>query len=103
MMRAKVAADVTGDQQRMDEVFPNIFIGNKFAAEDAHYLALNNISHVLNMAATVGLLQLLSSSESFVFQDGWDFVSPPRSLLSQYNIDLLNIKVMLRCPPADYN
>ena len=53
MMRAKVAADVTGDQQRMDEVFPNIFIGNKFAAEDAHYLALNKITHVLNMAHTV--------------------------------------------------
>ena len=57
MMRAKVAADITGDQQRMDEVFPNIFIGNKFAAEDANYLALNNISHVLNMAATVWMIE----------------------------------------------
>ena len=53
MMRAKVAADLSGEQQRMDEVFPNIFIGNKFAAEDAHYLALNKITHVLNMAHTV--------------------------------------------------
>ena len=57
-MRAKQAADLSGEQSRMDEVFPNIFIGNKFAAEDAHYLALNNISHVLNMAATVGILSL---------------------------------------------
>ena len=59
-MRAKQAADLSGEQSRMDEVFPNIFIGNKFAAEDAHYLALNNISHVLNMAATVGILSLAS-------------------------------------------
>ena len=65
MMRAKLAADLSGEQQRMDEVFPNIFIGNKFAAEDAHYLALNKISHVLNMAATVGQLQLQSSDYSF--------------------------------------
>ena len=27
-----------------------IFIGNKFAVEDANFLALNEITHVLNMA-----------------------------------------------------
>ena len=67
MMRAKVSADLSGEQPRMDEVHPNIFIGNKFAAEDAHYLALNNISHVLNMADTVGLTRIVNrSSRSFV-------------------------------------
>ena len=68
MMRAKRAADLSGDQSRMDEVYPNIFIGNKFAAEDAHYLALNNISHVLNMAATVGMRQIVSSPQCPVYK-----------------------------------
>ena len=53
LMRSKVEADIKGQQSRMDEVYSNIFIGNKFAAEDAHYLALNKITHVLNMAHTV--------------------------------------------------
>ena len=61
MMKAKVAADLSGTQPRMDEVSPNLFIGNKFAAEDAHFLALNKISHVLNMADTVGPRQVLTS------------------------------------------
>ena len=66
MMRAKVSADLSGEQPRMDEVHPNIFIGNKFAAEDAHFLALNNISHVLNMADTVGLTQIVDRSSGNV-------------------------------------
>ena len=53
MMRYKVAADLSGEQSRMDLVYSNIYIGNKFAAEDAHYLAMNKITHVLNMAHTV--------------------------------------------------
>ena len=53
LMRSKVEADINGQQSRMDQVYSNIFIGNKFAAEDAHYLALNKITHVLNMAHTV--------------------------------------------------
>ena len=53
LMRSKVEADINGLQSRMDQVYSNIFIGNKFAAEDAHYLALNKITHVLNMAHTV--------------------------------------------------
>ena len=52
-MRSKVEADINGQQSRMDQVYSNIFIGNKFAAEDAHYLAMNKITHVLNMAHTV--------------------------------------------------
>ena len=52
-MRSKTEADINGQQSRMDEVYSNIFIGNKFAAEDAHYLAMNKITHVLNMAHTV--------------------------------------------------
>ena len=83
MMRAKVAADLSGEQPRMDEVHPNIFIGNKFAAEDAHYLALNNISHVLNMADTVGLVQILTSSSPSVVSGRLGLCLPsPGSLIA---------------------
>ena len=36
---AKVAADASGEQTRADLVFPNLMIGNMYAAEDAQYLA----------------------------------------------------------------
>ena len=36
---AKVAADKSGEQTRADLVFPNLMIGNMYAAEDAEYLA----------------------------------------------------------------
>ena len=36
---AKVAADKNGEQTRADLVFPNLMIGNMYAAEDAQYLA----------------------------------------------------------------
>ena len=55
LMRCKLEADLSGEQSRMDRVWSNLYIGNKFAAEDAHYLALNKITHVLNMANTVSM------------------------------------------------
>ena len=74
LMRCKLEADLSGEQSRMDRymmmmimtmmmkimmmdrVWSNLYIGNKFAAEDAHYLALNKITHVLNMANTVSMI-----------------------------------------------
>jgi len=55
LMVSKHRSDVNGEQSRMNMVWrhPNggeIFIGNKFAVEDANFLALNEITHVLNMA-----------------------------------------------------
>ena len=55
MMAAKVRADVSEEQSRMDEVWSHprgggLLIGNKFAAEDAHYLHLHGVTHLLNMA-----------------------------------------------------
>merc|ERR1712126_28997 len=56
MIQAKTRADVDGSQSRMDCVWRNeetsgeLYVGNKFAAEDAHFLHLRGITHVLNMA-----------------------------------------------------
>ena len=36
---AKIAADKSGEQSRADLVFPNLMIGNMYAAEDAQYLS----------------------------------------------------------------
>ena len=36
---AKIAADKSGQQTRADLVFPNLMVGNLYAAEDAQYLA----------------------------------------------------------------
>ena len=36
---AKIAADKSGQQTRADLVFPNLMVGNMYAAEDAQYLA----------------------------------------------------------------
>ena len=55
-MQAKTRADVDGSQSRMNLVWRNgetsgeLYVGNKFAAEDAHFLHLHGITHVLNMA-----------------------------------------------------
>ena len=55
-MQAKVRADVDGRQSRMDLVWrkeensAEVFVGNKFAVEDANYLHVHGITHVLNMA-----------------------------------------------------
>ena len=43
---AKVAADKSGEQTRADLVFPNLLIGNMYAAQDAQYLA-SQVNHVL--------------------------------------------------------
>ena len=63
MMLAKVRADVTGEQSRMDAVWTHelggeLLIGNKFAAEDAHYLHLQGVTHLLNTANN--LVKILS-------------------------------------------
>ena len=55
MMSAKVRADVSGEQSRMDAVWTHeqggqLLLGSKFAAEDAHYLHLNGVTHLLNTA-----------------------------------------------------
>jgi len=47
---AKVAADKSGEQTRADLVFPNLMIGNMYAAEDAQYLASQGVTHLLNTA-----------------------------------------------------
>ena len=44
---AKVAADKSGKQTRADLVFPNLLIGNMYAAQDARYLAIQ-VHHVLH-------------------------------------------------------
>ena len=38
-----------------DEVFDNIFLGNKAAAEDTDYLVSKKITHVLNLASDTNL------------------------------------------------
>ena len=39
------------DPPSADEVFPNLFLGNKAAAEDTEYLKSKGITHLFNMAA----------------------------------------------------
>jgi len=76
--QAKRAADVNGDQTRMDEVFKNLLIGNQFAAEDSPYLSLNGVTHVVNTAGTV--------SEP-------DCVRPNKEQLTNLGIQLLNLEI----------
>lgn len=47
---AKIAADKSGQQTRADLVFPNLMVGNMYAAEDAQYLADQGVTHLLNTA-----------------------------------------------------
>merc|ERR1711910_291159 len=76
--QAKRAADGSGDQSRMDEVFKNLLIGNQFAAEDSPYLSLNGVTHVVNTAGTV--------SEP-------DCVRPNKEQLTNLGIQLLNLEI----------
>eukprot|EP00090_Calanus_glacialis_P013138 TRINITY_DN21767_c0_g1_i1.p1 TRINITY_DN21767_c0_g1~~TRINITY_DN21767_c0_g1_i1.p1 ORF type:complete len:234 (+),score=77.62 TRINITY_DN21767_c0_g1_i1:30-704(+) len=76
--QAKKAADVSGEQTRMDEVFKNLLIGNQFAAEDSPYLALNGVTHVVNTAGTVSQP---------------DCVRPNQEHLKQLGIELLNLEI----------
>ena len=48
---AKVLADKRKEQSRMDEVVPNLLIGNKMAAEDTKYLVEEGVTHLLNTAS----------------------------------------------------
>jgi len=51
------------DPATADEVFTNLLIGNKAAAEDSQFLSRKRITHVINLAA-------LSSSKFIVTPDG---------------------------------
>ena len=43
------------DPASADEVFPNLYIGNKAAAEDTQFLVSKSITHVLNLASNTKL------------------------------------------------
>ena len=47
----KIIAAKKKDPPTADEVYPNLLIGNKAAAEDSYFLTKKRISHVINMAA----------------------------------------------------
>ena len=48
-----------------DEVFDNLFLGNKAAAEDTDYLTSKKITHVLNLASNTDLkLHVVPDHES---------------------------------------
>ena len=48
-----------------DEVFDNLFLGNKAAAEDTDYLMSKKITHVLNLASDTNLrLHVVPDHES---------------------------------------
>ena len=62
ILRAKQRADVTGEQLRMDCVWRGggeLWVGNKFAAEDAHYLQLQGVTHLLNTANNLVIIRYL--------------------------------------------
>ena len=61
-----------------DEVFDDIFLGNKAAAEDTDYLASKKISHVLNLASDTNLKY---------------HVVPDRESLKQQGIELKELKL----------
>ena len=47
----KIVEAKKSDPPAADEVFPNLLIGNKAAAEDAGFLASKKITHVINLAS----------------------------------------------------
>ena len=65
ILRSKQRADVTGEQLRMDCVWRGgcgggeLWVGNKFAAEDAHYLQLQGVTHLLNTANNLVIIRYL--------------------------------------------
>ena len=52
-----------------DEVFNNLYLGNKAAAEDTDYLTSKGITHVLNLASNTDLkLHVIPDHESLKVQ-----------------------------------
>ena len=74
----KIVAAKKKDPATADEVYPNLLIGNKAAAEDSYFLTEKRISHVINMAA--------ESQTKFV-------VRPSKEELSRSKIKLTELKV----------
>ena len=66
------------DPPSVDEVFENLLIGNKAAAEDAKYLQFKAITHVLNLA----------SNRNLKF-----FVAPDEEDLKKHGITLKEMKL----------
>ena len=67
------------DPATADEIFPNLLIGNKGAAEDSQFLAKKSITHVINLAA--------ASSSKFI-------VTPDRCALQTKKIRLTQVKIL---------
>eukprot|EP00092_Neocalanus_flemingeri_P021645 GFUD01023478.1.p1 GENE.GFUD01023478.1~~GFUD01023478.1.p1 ORF type:complete len:217 (+),score=79.97 GFUD01023478.1:89-739(+) len=73
----KIVTAKKKDPPTADEVFPNLLIGNKAAAEDIDFLTMKKISHVINLAA--------ESSTKFI-------VTPDREALDDKKIKLTETK-----------
>jgi len=67
------------DPPTADEVFPNLLIGNKAAAEDIDFLTRKKITHVINLAA--------GSSTKFT-------VTPDKAAMDSREIKLTEIKLL---------
>ena len=73
----KIVEAKMDDPASADEVFPNLFLGNKAAAEDVKYMKEKGITHLLNMGC--------SSLRSSKF-----LVCPDAHALASMNIELKN-------------
>ena len=89
---AKVLADKRKEQSRMDEVVPNLLIGNKMAAEDTKYLVEQGVTHLLNTASGEnmpdGVKSPTCSYSCLPIQ-----VHPDSAELEKMGIKLLNLEV----------
>eukprot|EP00092_Neocalanus_flemingeri_P070367 GFUD01086352.1.p1 GENE.GFUD01086352.1~~GFUD01086352.1.p1 ORF type:complete len:218 (+),score=82.24 GFUD01086352.1:28-681(+) len=75
----KIVTAKKKDPPTADEVFPNLLIGNKAAAEDIDFLTMKKISHVINLAA--------ESSTKFI-------VTPDRAALDEREIKLTEVTLL---------
>jgi protein-tyrosine phosphatase len=74
----KIVKAKKNDPPAADEVFPNLLIGNKAAAEDIDFLSTKKITHVVNLAAV--------SSTKFI-------VRPNKAALRRSKIKLTDLKL----------
>ena len=71
------------DPPAADEVFPNLYLGNKGAAESVEYLVSRGITHVLNLAAnTAGVTKVVRYS-----------VDPDKETLQGLGIELKELQL----------